>query len=462
VRLLEVVYGDPRAGFGVEAFARDLGRCLARKGVEVSFAFYAPLTDPRAAGWQGSGSKAESDGSEAFPELVPLGPRRPLPLFPAKLLYNFLLFGYARDNSSSYDVFHINGDNGAFITLVRGAKTVMTWHGSSSLLASRVPLGPAARVTAQTSSYLECFASRRASAVTVVSPSLLDYVGRAGERKDARVIENFVDSALFSPGDKERERERLDLDGGSLVALWVGGDPVNKRLDFTLDLARKHPEVQFVVAGSSPSRAPPNVRAVGRVPREELVRYYRAADVLVFPSLYEGFGLAALEAMACGCVPIMGESVARGISGLVDGVNCFVAKEDGDYDAVLGRLERDREVLKGMARKAEEVARAHSLEAACSAYLDLFEEVAGSGRRRGSLRKRGSGRSSRRPFRFWIGGGSRPLKTVELEEEAREGVSALSDPVRSSPVGSTAFAALATENRIVAGPGTRSSPPSSF
>jgi glycosyltransferase involved in cell wall biosynthesis len=48
------------------------------------------------------------------------------------------------------------------------------------------------------------------------------------------------------------------------------------------------------------SRLRDRIRVLGRVTDEELVELYRGADCLVFPSLYEGFGFPALEAMACG------------------------------------------------------------------------------------------------------------------------------------------------------------------
>ena len=55
--------------------------------------------------------------------------------------------------------------------------------------------------------------------------------------------------------------------------------------------------VQYIQKSSYTER----IRMVGFVPREELPLFFNAADVFVFPSRYEGFGLPVLEALACGC-----------------------------------------------------------------------------------------------------------------------------------------------------------------
>ena len=63
-------------------------------------------------------------------------------------------------------------------------------------------------------------------------------------------------------------------------------------------------------------RIPEVVKFVGQKPQHELVYYYNAADIVVMPSHYESFGMAALEAMTCG-VPVITTNVA-GISSLID------------------------------------------------------------------------------------------------------------------------------------------------
>lgn len=51
-----------------------------------------------------------------------------------------------------------------------------------------------------------------------------------------------------------------------------------------------------------------DIRCTGFVPQEELPKWYRAASACVYPSLFEGFGLPPLEAMACGC-PVLSSAI---------------------------------------------------------------------------------------------------------------------------------------------------------
>ena len=77
----------------------------------------------------------------------------------------------------------------------------------------------------------------------------------------------------------------------------------HERLYEAFELLRKErPELRLVLTGGGDfSDAPAGVEARGHVPWEEVVTLLQTASALVFPSLYEGFGLPPLEAMACGC-----------------------------------------------------------------------------------------------------------------------------------------------------------------
>jgi glycosyltransferase involved in cell wall biosynthesis len=114
-----------------------------------------------------------------------------------------------------------------------------------------------------------------------------------------------VDTNLFRPRDKSF------LDLPRPISLYVGRVAVEKNIEAFLAL--KQPGSKVVV-GDGPqlqqlSRKYPDVVFVGTKEGEDLARHFAAADVFVFPSLTDTFGLVLLEALACG-VPVAAYPVA--------------------------------------------------------------------------------------------------------------------------------------------------------
>jgi glycosyltransferase involved in cell wall biosynthesis len=108
-----------------------------------------------------------------------------------------------------------------------------------------------------------------------------------------------VDTELFRPRDKDF------LPGARPAMLYTGRVALEKNIEAFLGLDR--PGTKYVV-GDGPQRQElerkyPEVRFVGYKHGEELARHIAAADVFVFPSLTDTFGLVMLEALACG-VPV--------------------------------------------------------------------------------------------------------------------------------------------------------------
>jgi glycosyltransferase involved in cell wall biosynthesis len=89
------------------------------------------------------------------------------------------------------------------------------------------------------------------------------------------------------------------------------------------------------------------VRLLGPVAPDVLLRLYRAADVFAFPSVMEGFGLAAIEALASG-LPVVASDIDVFREFLVDGGNALLSPvgDAGALGARLARLARD-DVLRG-------------------------------------------------------------------------------------------------------------------
>jgi glycosyltransferase involved in cell wall biosynthesis len=127
-----------------------------------------------------------------------------------------------------------------------------------------------------------------------------DLVARLGyPSEQVHVIYHGVDHDRFHPGaGSDGEPEPFLL----YPANWWP----HKNHELLLEafaLARDaRPELRLVLTGTGhPGGLPDGVASIGRVSDDRLADLYRTAAALVFPSLYEGFGMPPLEAMACGC-----------------------------------------------------------------------------------------------------------------------------------------------------------------
>ena len=112
-----------------------------------------------------------------------------------------------------------------------------------------------------------------------------------------RVIHHGVNHRVFSVGNAHREPFLLYP-----ANRWPHKNHERLFEAFAL-VRRERPDLRLVLTGGGHEHRslPEGVAAPGRVPVDRLVELYRTASALVYPTLYEGFGMPALEAMACGC-----------------------------------------------------------------------------------------------------------------------------------------------------------------
>ncbi|HEX6513814.1 MAG TPA: glycosyltransferase family 4 protein [Chloroflexota bacterium] len=162
------------------------------------------------------------------------------------------------------------------------------------------------------------------------------------------VIPNGVDVQRLAESDFDREafRSEYALDGEKIV-LHVGRVVAEKGIYVTMDAVPKtvevEPRARFIAVGIGPSledarwkasQAPWSERLLftGFVSDEVRNRLYQVADVAIFPSIYEPFGIVALEAMAAG-VPVVASN-AGGLVEVVDPEETGVVVEAGSPDAL--------------------------------------------------------------------------------------------------------------------------------
>lgn len=223
---------------------------------------------------------------------------------------------YALLRRGRYEVVHIHSERAGFyyglLSRVCGARAVLTVHGH---FAFRGFLGLRRAVQRNLLRLLGC-------AYVAVSPS----VQRAEHlflRNRAEVVPNWYDSAGFalpSPSRRREAREAFGIADGRFVVASVGNcHPVKNHGRLLEALARIAPEVDFVYlhAGGEEAGLPERglaerlgiagrVRFLGHTLAVEPILH--AADVFVMPSLREGFGVAALEAMGAGTPVVLAES----------------------------------------------------------------------------------------------------------------------------------------------------------
>jgi glycosyltransferase involved in cell wall biosynthesis len=178
---------------------------------------------------------------------------------------------------------------------------------------------------------IEAAVLRRAQAVTAVSSYTANQVRAVFDRQDVTVIPNGIDTDIFHPGPDRPPHHPFRL-------LFVGNWSRRKGTDLLPPIMQGlGPDFElWVTSGLRDWRdktpLPANIRFLGRVPTTEaLVRVYQDADALLFPSRLEGFGLAALEALACG-LPIVATDGSALSEVLQDCPPCQLCPPD-DVDA---------------------------------------------------------------------------------------------------------------------------------
>jgi N-acetyl-alpha-D-glucosaminyl L-malate synthase BshA len=192
------------------------------------------------------------------------------------------------------------------------------------------------------------FSIEKSDGITSISQNLRDQtVEIFGVKNEIRVINNFVNCDLYRPDNEKKGAAQYAPNGEKLLIHLSNFRPVKRVLDCIRILAeaRKHVPVRLLMAGDGPERGPAehlartlkvdqHVTFLGK--QNHVERLIPLAHVLLMPSEMESFGLAALEAMACGVVPVatrvggVPELITHGEDGFLEAV--------GDIEAQAARV----------------------------------------------------------------------------------------------------------------------------
>ena len=206
-------------------------------------------------------------------------------------------------------------------------------------------------------------AARRVIAVSDFTRRELVEVLEVPEAK-IRVVPNAVDDTFTSDGPA--------ADGDYVLA--VGTLEPRKNLPRLVEAARRS-DVELRVVGApgwgGVTVAGNGIRWLGEVSDAELARLYRGARCVAYPSLYEGFGIPVLEAMACGAPVVTSRGTA--MEEVADGAAVLVDTSDATEIAAgieRAAAERERLVPHGLAR-----AREFRWDRVAAATVDVYREA---------------------------------------------------------------------------------------
>jgi glycosyltransferase involved in cell wall biosynthesis len=208
---------------------------------------------------------------------------------------------------------------------------------------------------------------------------------------------------IFRVTERGRKRtevlERYGLGSEEKFLLYVGGISPHKNLSILIDAFHKirstSPDVKLVLVGDYKDdpflSAYPALRSqvndldlagsvifTGFVPDVDLVEMYNAATLLVLPSLDEGFGLPAVEGMACG-TPVASSDRGSLPEVLGDAGEFFDPLNVSEISSVVGSLLADREKRERLSERGLERSQLFRWERSATETLSIFNELGGNG-----------------------------------------------------------------------------------
>jgi len=375
----------PRIVGGIARHCYGLAKAVARNGHEV----YVVTLD-----FPGAPSYEEIDGVKVYRTVTELGHPN---FITWALLFNHFMEKRVADISQNveFDLVHVHDwlTAPAGISLKHSMKKpmVLTVHstefGRSSLHSP----------DSYTIDGIEWWATYEANKVIVTSnfmkKELCDHFRLPWEKVE--IIPNAIDLTKYdAPVERWSVRERYGVYSHEKLILCVGRLVPQKGVEYLIQaipaIVRRHPEAQFIIVGegwqkdylenlAQSTGYRWKVLFTGFLPDSELTALTMSADVLVIPSVYEPFGIVALEGMAAG-VPVVASQVG-GLAEVIEhdrtGVLVYSRKPESIAWGV-DRVLSDPNYSRWLTQNAREMLqKTYSWEAIAIKTIKVYEEVVG-------------------------------------------------------------------------------------
>jgi glycogen(starch) synthase len=242
---------------------------------------------------------------------------------------------------------------------------------------------------------IEWWATYEADRVIVCSHSMKDEICNHFNlpEKKVDIIPNAIDSSKYQiPVDRGTIRQRYGVGWGEKLILCVGRLVPQKGVEYFIraipQIARSHPEAKYIIVGEGWSRDileaeakatghANKIRFTGFVSDKEVINLMASADALIVPSIYEPFGIVALEGMATG-VPVVASKVG-GLAEVIEHEKTGLFVYPRNIDSIAWGIDKilsDPDHARWLTENAKDkLHKAYSWEAVAMKTVEVYKKV---------------------------------------------------------------------------------------
>lgn len=375
-RRIAFIVHDARPGGGQDRYALELVNGLATRHEVALFACSATGLDP---GVRFHRIPAPLKPALARARVFELGARWALRL-------------------GHWDVVHTIGGALPGASVITAQYCQAGWRDAAARWPSRL-VGPMERAYRRLEARFSLGSERRAArspalraVIGVSRRTAAEWCGAYGARPPVlEIVPNGVDLGRFTAPVAEARpalRHAMGLPDGARFLLTVGA-LLRKGIETAVRaLAELPPDVHLVAVGAGPHRG---VRQVARrlglgarlhlhPPTPDIERFFHAADVFLFPTRYEPFGMVVLEAWACG-VPVVASGVTGALEWATPGTHALVVDDPTDaagFAAAARRILDERRLADTLAAQGRALVRSFSWGRIVAATEEVYRAAFGA------------------------------------------------------------------------------------
>lgn len=308
---------------------------------------------------------------------------------------SFKLLPFLLKNENKIDIIHSHAlrsfqeDVGSFISLIKKKPLIISPHGGINInwdYRDKIPK----MVSDKTTGFFKNFLKPHYIAVTQMEIPIIKEYG--ADDNHIHFIPHGVNTDIFKPVDATNLRKKYGTENSDVI-LYVGriakGKGVDKLIKILNLVIKKNKRVKLIIVGGDAGYLPivknliqkyglsKNVAIVGYISKHNLPAYYSMADLIVYPSRQEIFGLVLCEAMACGKA-VIGSDIMGPSEIILNGKTGYTSnfKDLNKVSELIINLFKDRQLLAQMGKKSlERVREIYTWEKAAESHYKLYMDV---------------------------------------------------------------------------------------